>query len=88
MSTRRKGERTARHIDREFPHQVEVKIPEGGLGMRLNAMHDWAKLRAGEDYRTRSVRGTGGGDQAMRWCFRSPDLAAVFAAEWEGVRCP
>ena len=40
---RRKGETTSRQIDRDLPHQVEVPIPPGGLGRRLDAMHDLAR---------------------------------------------
>jgi hypothetical protein len=34
-----KGQVTPRQIDRGYPHQVEIAIPEGGLGTLLNAMH-------------------------------------------------
>jgi hypothetical protein len=36
----RKGEITPRQVDRDFPHQVEIAIPDGGLGSQLNASHD------------------------------------------------
>lgn len=35
----RKGEVTKRRIDRDFPHQVAIRIPVGGLVARLMTMH-------------------------------------------------
>jgi hypothetical protein len=37
----RKGEVTERRIDRDLPHQVAIRIPEGGLVARLMAMHQF-----------------------------------------------
>jgi hypothetical protein len=36
--TRYKGQITLRQVDRDYPHQVEIAVPEGGLGTLLNAM--------------------------------------------------
>ena len=33
-------------IERGFPHIVEIAVPPGGLGRRLDAMHDWHQKKA------------------------------------------
>ena len=32
---------TRRGAERQFPHRVDIAVPELGLGDRLNAMHAW-----------------------------------------------
>jgi hypothetical protein len=49
---RYKGQTTPRQVDRDYSHQVEIAIPEGGLGTLLNAMHDFCR---GADFRTRGI---------------------------------
>jgi hypothetical protein len=39
--TRYKGRQSAKAIERDFPHIVEMVVPEGGLGKRLDAMYDF-----------------------------------------------
>jgi hypothetical protein len=51
--TQRKGEVTKCRIDRDFPYQVAVLIPEGGLVARLMAMHKFCDTRS-MPYKTRS----------------------------------
>jgi hypothetical protein len=46
---RRKGERTKWIAEREFPHGVEIEIPPGGLGERLNLLHLWCHEHVGRD---------------------------------------
>jgi len=41
----REGEITKRRIDREFPHQVAILIPVGGLVAWLIAMHKFCAPR-------------------------------------------
>jgi hypothetical protein len=38
---RRKGERTSRMNERDFPHIVELPVPEGGFGRTLDAIHSF-----------------------------------------------
>lgn len=79
--SRRKGEITSRMIDREYPFQVEIVVPTGGLDVKG---FNWrAELIAGKDYGRR-----GGGEraiQAARWCFRTPEQADEFAARSLGL---
>lgn len=79
---RRKGEWTSKRIDREYPHQVEIAIPKGGLGDRIQAMDEFCR-RHGLPFKTRALRGP---PEAARWCFATPAAADVFHAEFGGER--
>ena len=39
--SRYKGHTSLKVIESKFPHHVDMLVPEGGFGDRLNAMHDW-----------------------------------------------
>jgi hypothetical protein len=53
--TRRKGEITARMNERDFPHIVELPLPEGGFGgRRLAVMQEFHRLRGIENRRASS----------------------------------
>jgi hypothetical protein len=84
--TRRKGEVTPRQIDRDYPHQVEIAIPEGGLGTRLNAMHEFCH---GADFRTCGIgaKRLRTGRDGVRFCFKTPELAEAFQVRFGGERC-
>ena len=43
--TRYKGRPSAQSIARDFPHVVEIAMPAGGLGKRLDAMHEFHARR-------------------------------------------
>ena len=73
MSRRYKGQRTTRHNERECPFWVDVPIPEGGLGRRLDEMLDWHRLHG------MAVRMGTGMDRA-RFCFPDRAHAEGFAA--------
>lgn len=78
----RKGEHTFRMNERDFPHLVDIDIPDGGLRDRLRKMHDWHRERGLRDYRG------GGGISVSRWCFSSPETADAFAQKFDGRRLP
>jgi hypothetical protein len=40
-----KGRPSAQSIARDFPHVVEIAMPAGGLGKRLDAMHEFHARR-------------------------------------------
>jgi hypothetical protein len=82
---RYKGQITPRQIDRDYPRQVEIAIPEGGLGTLLNAMHDFCR---GADFRTRGigVKRLETGRDGVRFCFKAPELAEAFQARFGGER--
>jgi hypothetical protein len=85
--TRRKGERIGKRIDYEYPHQVEIAIPSGGLGTRQNEMHAFCHAR-GIQFATRGIgklRREREAD-AVRYCFRYADDAEEFQAMYGGGR--
>jgi hypothetical protein len=34
-----------REAERTFPHRVDIRVPEGGLGKRIDAMQGWCRER-------------------------------------------
>ena len=66
--TRYKGRASPKAIEREFPHIVEMIVPEGGFGKILDAMFDF-HARHG----IRAINSTGRRDEngrdIIRWCF-------------------
>jgi hypothetical protein len=66
-------------VARDFPHGVEVLVPAGGLGNRLNAMHEfhWAR---GIQVRLRTSKHHG--HDYLCWCFADRATANAFAAEF------
>jgi hypothetical protein len=82
---RYKGRLSPKSIERHFPHHVEIAIPLGGLGRRLDAMHDFHAERG---IRSRAFTHRKEGEFYIRWCFADPRTAATFAAEFgDSVRC-
>jgi len=79
---RYKGQVTSRQIDRDFPHQVEIPIPPGGLRKQLDLMYQFCRGRA---FMTRGANRRVG-DDAMRWCFADPTEADAFHAQFGGKR--
>jgi hypothetical protein len=65
---RYKGRASAKEIEKDFPHTVEMRVPLGGLGSKLNAMHQWHEARG-----IRAIHSTGRRDENnrdyIRWCF-------------------
>ena len=74
---RYKGQITAKMNERDFPHFVDIPIPGFGLGMRLNAMHDWLRERGIPS------RQGGGGINVARWCFADQETADAFRKAFE-----
>ena len=82
MAAIRRARITRRHIDRDYPFQVEIVVSEGGLGQRLDQMHAWA-LERSPDYQTRSAGRFP--VEAMRFCFRDAEVAQAFKAQFGGA---
>jgi len=72
---------SARAIERDFPHVVETVVPEGGLGKKLDAMHEFHKYHKIQA-RTGKGRRDKNGHDYIRWCFANPGIAANFASQF------
>ena len=44
--SRYKGRSNTKAIERDFPHIVEMAVPEGGFGKQLDAMHEWHRSQS------------------------------------------
>ena len=80
LMTRYKGSQSAKAVEREYPHFVDITVPPGGLGQRLDAMYEF-HARHG----IRAQRGHGRHDangSVVRWCFADAAIAAAFAKEF------
>jgi len=76
VMTRRKGERTSRANERDFPNIVELIVPPNGFGRTLDSIHEFHRQRGLEARRGRGQRRD---DQDyVRWCFASRDDADAF----------
>jgi hypothetical protein len=82
--SRYKGRASLKVIKSKFPHHVDVLVPEGGFGSRLNAMHDWHDARGIPAVRGQSRRENG--RDYIRWCFADPAVAEAFASEFDELR--
>ena len=81
--SRYKGRSGAKSVERKFPHIVEMAVPLGGFGKRLDDMHEWHRAR---DIEPRHGRGRHEDEcDFIRWCFADPNIAAAFAAEFGGA---
>jgi hypothetical protein len=81
--TRRKGEITGRTNERDYPFIVEMLLPEGGFGKKLDAMEAFHQERGVEFHRGRSFRRVGG--YVCRWCFGDSETAEAFRAKFGGI---
>ena len=81
LMTRYKGRASARSIEREFPHVVQLLTPPGGFGRRLDSMHEW--------FAAREVKAVSGGERFdegqwyVTWRFADADIAAAFKSEFD-----
>jgi hypothetical protein len=78
---RYKGRLSPKSIERDYPHHVEIAIPPGGLGRRLDAMHD---LCAERGIHSHAFTHRKEGEFYIRWCFADLAVAVAFAAEFGG----
>ena len=81
--TYHKGETTKKQIDRNYRYRVAVRIPVGGLGAELTAMHAFADALT-PDYTTRPDRRDAG--DFTRFCFVDLEHADLFEATFGGER--
>ena len=79
--TRYKGRTRTNLIERDFPHRVELIVPEGGFGKRLEEMRDWHSARS---LRARFGRGRRDKDSRdyVTFCFADAAMADSFRASF------
>ena len=79
--SRYKGGTSAKAIEQDFPHIVEMIVPPGGFGGKLDDMYEWHWAR---DIEAR--RGCGRRDKSgrfyVRWCFADSATKKAFAAKF------
>jgi hypothetical protein len=79
MSSRYKGQLKASRTEQDFPHHVDIVVPPGGLGTRLDAMYAFH-----DQHGIKPQRGHGKHDGAViRWCFVDTSLAEEFASKFK-----
>lgn len=69
--------RTIAQLEKEFPYIVEVPIPPGGLGRRLDKLEAWLVTRIDRKDFGRWGRWREGQDIAV-WAFREAAIASAF----------
>lgn len=77
---RHRTRRTAKEVEQDFPHFVDIAVPPSGLGSKLAAMYDFHARHRISPKRGHGRRDDRGG--AIRWCFADPALADAFAQEF------
>jgi hypothetical protein len=82
--SRYKGRLSAKAMERRFPHIVEMVVPEGGFGSKINDMAAWHHERGIE-------RHNGAGSYRedvwyVRWCFLNEADAEAFRQAFGGER--
>ena len=79
--TRYKGRTKNSLNERNYPHHVELRVPDGGFGRRLDDMHNWHLARS-----IRAKLGRGRRDKDNRnyvtWCFADAAMADSFRASF------
>jgi hypothetical protein len=71
---------SAKAVEKDFPHFVDIVVPFGGLGARLNEMYAFHTLLGIESKRGYGRRDANG--SVIRFCFADENSAAAFANEF------
>jgi len=79
--TRYKGRQSAKAVERDFPHFVDMVVPPGGLGSRLDGMYEFHTRHGIKPQRGHGRHDANGA--VIRWCFADPKLAEAFATEFK-----
>ena len=80
---RYKGRIGSKETARLYPLVVEVMVPEGGLGRRLDDMHEFHRQRGITDHHIPRRRDDE--HDYIRWCFKDVATAEAFAAQFSGT---
>jgi hypothetical protein len=68
-----KGRRSTKSIESDFPHHVDIVVPTGGLGTRLDAMYDFHAQHGIKPQRGQGKHDANGA--IIRWCFADAEPA-------------
>jgi hypothetical protein len=79
--TRYKGRTKTSLAERDFPHRVEMIVPECGFRNNLDAMHDWHRDRSITARFGRSRRDKDNRDY-VTFCFADAAMADSFRASF------
>jgi hypothetical protein len=74
---------TPEATERAYPYIVEMLVPEGGFGRKLDAMQQFHARHGIQPQGGRSRREAG--RDYIRWCFADPGIAVEFADEFSGT---
>ncbi len=77
---RYKSRQSAKAVEEDFPHFVDIVVPPGGLGAKLDAMYDFHTQHGIEAKRGHGLRDHRG--RVIRWCFADKATADAFAKEY------
>jgi hypothetical protein len=80
--SRYRGRAGSKAIEKDFPYIVEMQVPLGGFGKRLDAMYEWF-TRHGIKPLTSTGRRDEHNRDYIRWCFADSEMAKAFAAEFK-----
>jgi hypothetical protein len=80
--TRYRGRTKTSLSERNFPHRVELIVPKGGFGKRLDEMHEWHLARSIRARLGRSRRDANNRDY-VTWCFSDAAMADSFRASFK-----
>jgi hypothetical protein len=78
--TRYKGQLKASRTEQEYPHHVDIIVPPGGLGTRLDAMYDFHIQHGIKPQRGHGTHTADG--SVIRSCFADADLAEAFTRKF------
>ena len=64
--TRYKGRQNAKAVERDFPHFVDIVVPPGGLGAKLDDMYEFHTMHGIKPQRGHGRHDANG--SVIRWC--------------------
>ena len=74
---RYKSSQSAKAVERDFPHFVDIVVPLGGLGAKLDAMYEFHTMHDIKPQRGHGRHDANG--SIIRWCFADRAVAKSFA---------
>ena len=79
--SRYKSRQSAKAVEQDVPHFVDVVVPPGSLGTKLDAMYDFHTQRGIKPQRGQGRHNVNG--SVIRWCFADASLAVAFANKFK-----